>query len=273
MVNGEYFETMGIPLLIGRTFLDTDVEDSTQVAIVDERMAERYFPGQDPLGRRITIAGDTPLTIVGVVGAVQQDAFEEPARPYVYLPFQQRSYMFTSLAVRTAQRDPLAVAHAVGNVVRDLDPSLPLYNVSTLEAAYRKQIAPQRFSLLLIASLAGIALLLALVGIYGVMSFLARQRLREIGIRMAVGADSASVFRLIARQGLVLSLLGTVLGLALALALERLLTSLVYGVATHDVLVFGAVPALIVLVTFVAYSLPAHTVSRVEPSRVLRSCV
>ena len=271
LVDGGYFETMGIPLLRGRTFRDTDREDAAKVAIVDRRMAERHFAGEDPLGREITIAGDTPLTVVGVVGAVRQDAFEKPARPYVYLPFQQRSYMYTSLAVRTAEEDPLAVADAVRDVVRDLDPALPLYNVSTLDAAYRKAIAPQRFSLLLIGAISGIALILALVGIYGVMSFLARQRRREIGIRMALGADPRKVFRLIARQGLALSLTGTLLGLALALAVARLLASLVYGIATDDVLVFASVPVLILLAAFLAYSLPARRLSRRQPSNVLRS--
>jgi len=271
MVNAEYFATLGIPLLRGRLFNAGDNEEAPSVAVVDQRMVDQYFDGEDPLGRRISIASNRPLTIVGVVGAVQHEAFEERPRPYVYLPYQQRSYMFTSLAVKTDLGDPLAIVPSLRAVLRGLDENLPMANVSTLEEAYLDAIAPQRFSLLLMGVIAALALFLTQVGIFGVMSFLAAQRRREVGIRMALGADPARVFALVVRQGLLLSLLGTAAGLLLAVALGRLMASLVYGVTTLDAWVFTVVPLLTLVAAFTSYYLPARALSAVEPGGILRA--
>lgn len=268
LVNAGYFETLGILLLEGRGFRRSDDPGAAPVAVIDERMAERYFEEQDPLGRRIRIAGGEMATIVGVVGAVQQDALEEPTRPYVYLPIAQRSYLSTSVAVKTSREQPLAMAGDLRRVAAEFD--LPISNVSTLEQAYEEGIAPQRFSFLLIGCLGSLALFLALVGTYSVMSYLAAQRRREVGIRMALGADKRDVFWLFAREGLALSLLGTAIGLGLALGVERLLESLVHGIATLDAVVFVVVPVAILLAAFFAYFRPALAISRVDPNRALR---
>jgi ABC-type antimicrobial peptide transport system permease subunit len=207
-------------------------------------------------------------TIVGVVGAVQQKAVDDRGLPYVYLPVEQRSTLSTSFAVKTNLDDPLAVIDQIRRIIGDR--GVPIANVSTLERTYANAIAPQGFSLLLITALAGIALFLALVGVYVVTSFVADQRRREVGIRMAVGADAAKIFWLFAREGLSLSLVGTAIGLAFAIGVERLLTSLVYGIGTLDPVVFGLVPLAILLTAFLAYALPARSMTRIEPSTVLR---
>ena len=271
LVDPGYFRTLGIPLDKGRPLRETDTADAPPVAVVDERMVEQYFAGEDPLGRRISIGGDRSLTIVGVVGSVAQEALEPAARPYVYLPYQQRCYMFTSLVVRTRLDDPRRLAPAIRDVVRGLDRELPISNVSTLEAAYRRSIAPERFSLLLISVIAGVALFLTEVGTYGVMSFVGRQRRAEVGVRIALGAEPGQVFRLLVRQGLVLSLSGAVLGVAIALIGGRVLGNLVYGVGTFDLLVFSIVPAVTLVAAFAAYYLPARSLSGVDPRGILQA--
>jgi predicted permease len=265
-VNSEYFKTLGIPLLEGRSFLPSDTDKAPLVAIVDQRLVKQQFGHEDPLGRRISIASDDKLTIVGVVGAVKQDAFEEKARPYVYLPYQQRSYMFTTLAIKTSLEKPRSLTPAVRALVSSLDKSVPVSNISTLSDAYNNAIAPQRFTLFLISVFAGVSLFLMQVGTYGAMAYLARQRQREAGIRMVLGAEPAQVFGLVFKQGLALSLVGTAIGLGLAIAAGKIMANLVYGIETHDWLVFSLVSAMALLAAFVAYYPPARTLSRVDPS-------
>ena len=270
-VNPDYFKTLGIPLLRGRVFLPSDTNDAPLVAIIDARMVEQQFGREDPLGRRITIAGDDKLTIVGVVGAVKQDAFEKVARPYVYLPYQQRSYMFTRFAVKTSVESPQSLAPAVRALVSNLDKEVPVANVSTLDDAYRSAIAPQRFSLLLISIFAAVSLFLMQVGTYGAMAYMARQRHGEAGIRMALGAEPAQVFGLVFKQGLALSLAGTAIGMGLAIAAGKVMANLVYGIETFDGFVFSIVATTTLLAAFVAYYLPARTLSKVDPSGSLQS--
>jgi putative ABC transport system permease protein len=271
LVNTDYFKTLDIPLLRGRTFRESDTEGTPLVAIIDERLARQYFGREEPLGRRISIASDKLMTIVGIVGTVKQDAFEETARPYVYLPFQQRCYMFTSLAIKTRSTDPISLMSAVRREVRELDKDLPISNFSTLEDSYRRAIAPQCYSMLLVSLFAGIALVLTQVGIYGVMNFLARQRRREVGVRMALGATPSQVFGLVVRQGLVLSLAGASLGLTIAFFLGKVMAGLVYGISTTDTLVFSLVPVLTLQAAFLAYYRPARALSGVDPNESLRS--
>lgn len=270
-VNPNYFKTLGIPLLRGRIFLSADTDKAPLVAIIDERLVKQEFGHEDPLGRRISIASDDKLTIVGVVGAVQQDAFEKVARPYVYLPYQQRSYMFTSLAIKTSLEKPESLAPAVRELIRKLDREVPVSNVSTLRDAYLGAIASQRFTLILIIIFAAVSLFLMQVGTYGAMAYLTRQRHGEAGIRMALGAEPVQIFGLVFKQGLALSLVGTAIGLGLAIAGGKIMANLVYGIETRDGLVFGIVSAATLLAAFVAYYLPARTLSRVDPSGSMRS--
>lgn len=271
LVNPGYFDTLGIPLLHGRTFRRSDTAEAPPVAIVDERMVQQHFRGEEPLGRRISIASDEKATIIGVVGAVRQDAFKNVARPYVYLPYPQRSYLFTKLAVRTDLEEPFDLTQSLRGAARELDAGVPLSNFSTLEKDYARALAPHRFSLLLISLFAGLSLFLTVVGIYSVMAFLVRQRTREAGIRMALGAAPRQIFGLIFQHGLALSLAGTLIGLILALAAGRALATLAYGIEPYDALVFSVVPAVTLLAAFAAYYPPARSLSRVEPNKSLRS--
>lgn len=271
LVNADYFETLGIPLLRGRLFRESDHAQAPEVAIVDQRMVERYFRGADPIGRRLAIASDRMATIVGVVGSIRHDVFEEQARPYVYLPYQQRAYMFTSLAVATGRDDPLSIVPEVRRLVRELDPEVPISNVGTLEGSYGRLIAPQRFSLSLIGGITAIALFLSLIGTYGVMSLLARYRVREVGIRMALGAAPRDVCWLLVRHGLLLSAVGAAVGLAAAAGLRTLMEGLVYGIGTLDAVVYGLVAAATLLAAFLAYYPPARWLGSVDPIGVIRS--
>jgi predicted permease len=270
LVNAGYFQTLGIPLLRGRMFLPGDVGDSTPVAIIDEGLARRYLDGRDPIGRRISIASNLWLTIVGVVGAVQHEALGDEARPYVYLPYQQRSYLFTSIAVKSRLEDPTSLSQPLRRLVSDLDEALPISNLSTLQNAYRKAISPQRFSLALISVLAGVSFFLTVIGVYGVMAFLVRQREQEAGIRITLGASPQQVVGLVVRQGLAVSLAGTAIGLAIAVAAGRVLENLAYGVETLDPIVFSMVAAIALVGAALAYYPAARALSKVEPSTLLR---
>lgn len=271
LVNPGYFETLAIPVLHGRPFLEIDTADAPRVAIIDEQMMKQYFDGRNPLGRQISVASDELLTIVGVVGAVKQQAIDDVARPYVYVPYQQRSYMFTSFAVKTSLEDPLSLAQPVREIVRDLDSAIAISNPSTLEDSYWKAISPQRFTLVLMSVFAGISLFLTLVGIYGLMSFLVRQREREAGIRLALGAHPRRVFRLIIGQGFAVSLTGTLVGLGIAAAARRAMAHLTYGVEPLDAMVFAIVPVVTLIAAFLAYFPPARALSRIDPNRSLRA--
>lgn len=269
-VSPRYFEAMGIPIVRGRAFLESDTAQASAVAVIDERMAERYFAGSDPLGRQLRIGGSDTLTIVGVVGAVRRGPFENSGLPDIYQPAAQRSYRATSVAIKTRLENPTDLSGPLHDVVRRLDPQLPISDLSTLQASYRQAIAPQRFSLALISAFAALALFLTLVGTYGVLSFLSRLRRREAGVRLALGAQPKQVFGLVLRQGLGASLTGAVLGIALAVALRQGFASLVHDVGTFDPLLFAAVPLLVVVLTCVIYLIPARSLSRVEPSQSLR---
>lgn len=275
LVNAGYFETLGIPLLRGRLFRESDTREATPVAVIDQGLADRYFPGEDPLGRRLAIAGDQELTIVGVVGNVRHHLSQTAHRPYVYLPYPQRSYLFTSLAVKTTLRDPLDVTEQIRGVARELDPRVPLSNPSTLQSAFREAIAPQLFSFLLIATFAGLALILTLVGTFGVSSFVSRQRRREAAVRMALGSPPRRVFFLLVRKGALLGLAGALAGIALAQAARGLTASLSHELASqeaaaHDLWLYLSVAAIMILASTAACYFPARSLSRVDPATNLR---
>ena len=270
LIDPGYFETLGIPLLEGRRFRESDDTGAAPVAIIDRTLRERYFGQQDPLGRRLTIASDEQLTIVGVVDSVRQEAIDDSGRPFVYLPYRQRSYQFASLAIATRMENPLDLAPAIREVTRELDPAIPLSNFSTLEHSYLEALAPQRFSFLTMSIFALMALFLTLVGVYGVMSFLIRQRKREAGVRLALGASPRKIAGLVFRQGFLLSILGVVIGCILAISAGRALESLAYGVETFAPDVFALVALIVLSTTFLAYYPPARALSKVDPNVALR---
>jgi putative ABC transport system permease protein len=267
-----YFAAMGIPLLRGRHFTDYETAEARRVVLISEAMARRHFPGEDPLGKRVSVQmfeKPTPTEIVGVVGDVRYDSLTDEAQPTVYFPHPDLTYPFMTLVVRTAG-DPAEMTPAVRREVRAIDPEQPVADVRTMNQVMADTVGRARFNTLLLALFAGLATLLAAVGIFGVMNYSVTLRTREIGLRMALGAQPARVLALVLRQGLLLTLAGVGLGLAGALALTRLMSSLLYGVEATDPVTFAAIALLLTLVSLLACYLPARRATRIDPLTALR---
>jgi predicted permease len=273
VVAGRYFETMRIPLLRGRLFDERDTPDKPLAVLVDERMARTLWPGEDPLGKRLRRGGVNTaspwLTVVGVVGRVKHESLDSDPRIAMYLAHPQFASRTLYAALRTGP-EPSSLTSAVKEQLRALDPDLPLYGVRTMDERAGESLARRRFAMLLLTLLAVSALALAALGVYGVMSCLVRQGLREIGIRAALGASSGGLLRLVLRQGMTLAAAGALLGLAAALVLTRSLGALLYGVPASDVLTFALATALLLAVALAACAVPAWRAARTDPALVLR---
>jgi putative ABC transport system permease protein len=273
-VSPDYFRTLQIPLRSGRLLDERDNEQAPRAAVVSESLARKYFPGEDPVGKRITF-GDpqapdvTWLNVVGVVGDVRQSGLDEEPYAQVYRSYKQSPRRALTVVVRTAG-PPLNMLGVLQTQIRALDRQQPLYNARTVEQVLKQSIARPRFNMLLITILAAVAMILATVGIYGVISYMVTQRTHEIGIRMALGARPLDVFRMVLRQGLLIALLGVGTGLVAAFALTRLLASLLYDVRPTDALTFAAVSALLTAVVLLACYIPARRATRVDPMVALR---
>jgi putative ABC transport system permease protein len=264
-----YFQTLGIRLLQGRAFTERDRADSPAVVMINQTAARRFFPNDNPLGKRITIAGPEPGEVIGVVGDVKQYALASAAPPHVYSPQTQKPAPSMTVFVRTPMQ-PASLIAAVRQAVFSLDKDQPISSLETLDQVAAESLAQRRLTTLLLGLFAASALLLAAVGIFGVMACTVAQRSREIGLRLALGAQMGQVLLLVLGQGLKLVSLGLVLGLASSLALTRLLSSLLFGVPPGDPLVFAAVSALLAVVALVACWLPARRAARVDPLVALR---
>ena len=259
-------------MLRGRALTAQDAEGDEPVLLVNETLARRFWPGQDPIGRRILLGGPPLMTVVGVVRDVRQSGLLQDIRAEVYLPAQTRwieELRTASLVVRATPSSNLA--SAIRAAVEAVDPALPVYDVKTMADVVGGSVADRRLSLALVGGFAGAALLLAVLGVYGVISFTVAQSTREIGIRMSLGAQRSEVFRLVVGQGAVLAGLGLAVGLAGALALTRLMSSLLFTVGAHDPLTFAAAPLVLLAAALAASALPAWRASRVEPSVALRA--
>jgi len=272
-VSPGYFQTMKIPLLSGRPYDARDGADGQKVAIVNQAFASRYFARGDPLGKRISFGCEESeglcRTIVGVVGNIRQESIAGEVAPEIYLPFAQARLNGMTLLVRTAS-DPLAIARAVRNEVLAIDRNQPVYDVKTLAQRVDDAVAVSRSLMMLFAAFALLALVLASVGIYGIVSYAVTQRTHEIGIRMALGARAANVLSLIMKNGLTLVLTGIVLGIAGALALTRFLTTLLFGVTATDAVTFVVVSGIFFVIAIVASLIPAVRATRVDPLIALR---
>jgi putative ABC transport system permease protein len=275
-VSPDYFRTMNIPVLTGRQFSPQDSPDSARVVIVSETTAQRFWPGEDALGKRIKMGGfnsDEPwLSVVGIVKDVRQFELDVDPKPQAYFPYTQMTYSFLAprdLVVRTAV-DPLSLAAAARNEVWSIDKDQPVSNIATMEQILSNSVARQRFNMLLLAIFAAVALVLAAVGIYGVISYSVTQRTHEIGIRMALGATSSDVLRLVVGQGFKLVSIGVGIGLACAFILTRLMESLLFGVSATDPMTFAAISAVLVAVAMLASYIPARKATRVDPMVALR---
>ena len=277
IVGGEYFKAMDIPLTQGRLFSqELDTRTSPRVVIIDERMARQLWPGENPIGRRIRTGGfdvtpDTPwMTIVGVVNSVKQDALDAESR-IAYYRFQgQAPSRAMNVVVRSAT-EPAGLTGAVTREIRTLDPDLPIYKMRTMEERVEASLAERRFSMLLLTLFAVLALGLAAIGIYGVMSYLVGQGTREFGIRLALGAAPRDLLLLVVRQGMSIAVVGMVLGLAGAFALTRFMRTLLYGVQASDPVTFAAIAATLTLVALVACFVPARRAARIDPIVWLRT--
>jgi putative ABC transport system permease protein len=280
LISPGYLRAMRVPIIRGRDFAESDAAGRPAVVLISEALARRFWPNEDPLGKHLTLTffPGIPREVVGIVGDVKVDSLDE-TRPVdtIYMTSKQltaaggqtwESFGLT-LTVRTKSNPHNAIS-AVTDAIHQIGPDIPVTDVLSMDDVIAQSMSPQRFNLMLLAAFAGLALLLAAVGIYGVLSYTVRRRVREIGIRMALGASQSDILRLVVGDGMKPILTGVAIGLAAALALSRLVASLVFGVPSRDPLTFTVVALLLVVVGIVANTLPAYRATRVEPVRTLR---
>ena len=275
VVSPDYFRAMGIPLLRGRYFEAHDTPESMPVVVINRRLAEQYWPGEEAIGKRLKVgpldSQNAWLTVVGVVGDVRQTGLYDQKLEF-YVPYMQerRSFMAPrDLVVRT-KADPALIASAVRKAVWSVDKDQPVSNVRTLDQVFAAAISQERFQALMLGLFAALALVLACVGLYGVISYSVVQRTHEIGVRMALGAQSVDVLRLVIRQGMLLTFAGLVIGVVAGTFVTRVLTDMLFGVTPRDPLTFVGVPVLLVIVAFVACYVPARRATKVDPLEALR---
>ena len=278
---GNYFQTLGIPLLKGRSFTLEDRNDAQPVAIVSETAARQFWPGQDPIGKRIRWGVYTPWqTIVGIVGDVNDEPLGQPVQLHVYRPYLQMADLFfedsrfgdvrsMNLTARS-QTDPASLTSAVIGQIHSLDPDLAVAHIRTMAQVISSSVAGPRFNTLLLGVFAGVALFLAAIGIYGVMAYAVTQQTHELGIRLALGAQPRNVLHLVLRQGVRLAGVGATFGVAAALALTRLMAGLLYGVSATDPVTFSCVVILLLAIALLACYVPARRAMRVDPMVALR---
>ncbi|MES1242474.1 MAG: ABC transporter permease [Acidobacteriota bacterium] len=269
-----YFQAMGLPIVRGRAFTDQDREGSAKVAILTEAAARKYFPGENPIGRHIVLGwtsdGDVRGgEVVGIAKDFKQSTLDRDSDPQVFLPFDQAPIGVMSVILRSTA-DPSAVIAAARAQVREVDPNLPLYKLQTMEDLVSASVSQPRFYMLLLGGFAAVALLMAAIGMYGVIAYGVSQRSQEIGVRMALGATRDRVVRMVLRQGLALALLGAAAGVAGALFATRGMRSLLFGVSAGDPAIYMGVAAVLVLVAALASYLPARRAARTEPQMALR---
>jgi putative ABC transport system permease protein len=269
-VTADYFRALAIPLLKGRQFNDRDTADAPGVIIINEALARRYWPDEDPLGKRFTVGFEkSPRQIVGVVGSIKQSTLSAEARPAMYLPHLQSPAGGMTLVVRSTG-DPLAMAAVVREQVHSLDKSVPVTHIRPMDEVFAASVAQQRFSMFLVGLFGVLAVALAAIGIYGVMGYSVAQRAHEIGVRMALGARTGQVLKLILKDGLKLASLGVAIGLAGAFALTRLMSTLLFGVNPTDAPTFATVAVMLIAVALVACYIPARRATKVDPLVALR---
>jgi putative ABC transport system permease protein len=274
-VRPDYFATMGIRLLSGRVFNERDGTGAPPVAIVGKTMADSLWPGADPLGQRIRVAGgpDNPFrTIIGVVSDTRHYGLHLPATLQVYVPHAQTHYPqpFVAMVVRAAG-DPLALATVVREVVRGIDPLQPVSKIRSYEGIVAESMATRRFTLVLLALFAGTALVLAIVGLYGAVSYVVTQRQREIGVRVALGASTRQISRLVLRLGMTPAAVGVIAGVALSVGVARAIESMLYGTSPVDRATFAVVIVVMMASALAACLLPARRAAAVDPAVTLKA--
>ncbi|HEX7333406.1 MAG TPA: ABC transporter permease [Pyrinomonadaceae bacterium] len=272
-ISPDYFRAIGIPLRQGRFFSDHDRDNSVPVVIISEAMARRFWPGENPIGKRLTASfhiEQGAREIVGIVGDVKASGLDVDSSAMMYLPFKQSPRPFSSFVVRTAS-NPENLIPSVSRAIYSVDKEQALTDVQTMDQVLKESLSGRRFNMTLLLTFAGVALLLAAVGVYGVMNYTVTLRRRELGIRMALGAEARDVLRLVLRQGLTLTVIGVAAGLIAAYALTRLMASLLYGVTATDYLTFITVSLVLIVVGLVASFVPARRATKVNPTIALRT--
>jgi putative ABC transport system permease protein len=270
VISPDYFSTMGIPVKQGRAFEPTDLGHGRKVAVVNETLVKRYLTHMNPLGRRLNFDGETNwIEVVGVVGDVKHFTLKEEARPMIYQPIAQDCWHRMSVVARTAG-EPLAVARAVQEAVWQVAPDQPVARVRPMEVWLAESVSVERFSAWLLLSIASIGLLLAAIGLYGVLSYVMGQRTHEIGVRMALGAQVADVLGLVMRQGIKLAAIGLVAGFLAALAVGRAIHGLLYQMSVTDPLTYVLVLVVLALTALLACWFPARRAAKVDPMEALR---
>jgi putative ABC transport system permease protein len=267
-----YFRTMQIPLKRGRLFTDQEATEMRHVVVINETFAQKNFPGEDPLGKRVVIYmkdDNQPCEIIGIVGDSKHMNLDAEVRPMSYWPHPELTYSGMTFVIRT-RADAASIASAARNVIRMLDPEQPVADVRTMESLIGTSIARARFNTLLLTIFAVVALLLASVGIYGVMAYSVAQRTHEIGVRMALGARTGDVLRLVLRRGMTLAFGGVAIGVTASLALTQLMKTLLFDVSTTDPLTFAGIPLLLASVALLACLIPARRAAKVDPMAALR---
>jgi putative ABC transport system permease protein len=263
---------MQIPLKRGRLFSPEETKEMRHVVVVNETFARKNLPGQDPLGKRVTINmkdENVPTEIIGVVGDTKHLGLDTETEEMAYWPQPELVYSYMTLVIRT-QGEATSVAPAARNVIRNIDPEQPVGEVSTMEGLLARSIARSRFNAMLLSVFSLVAMVMAAVGIYGVMSYSVQQRTHEIGVRMALGAQGTDVLRLVVKQGVILGLVGVGAGLLASYGLTRLIVSLLFEVPATDTSTFAAVAGGLFLVTLIACYLPARRATKVDPLVALR---
>jgi predicted permease len=270
-VSPGYFKTMDIPLRQGRLFDESDGKQA--VAILSEKITRRLWPGEDPIGKRIREDDDTPATqVVGVVGDIRSSALEKDPSSAMYLPYWQGDLLDLSgmaLMVRT-DVDSQSIAGVLREEVRKLDAETPIAEMKTMERVVSESVSRRRFQMFIISVFAGVALLLAAIGIYGVVSYSVTERTNEIGIRLALGAERRDVFRLVLKQGMIPAVSGVSIGLVAAFALARLIRSLLFEVSATDPATLAVIPVVLTIVALLACWIPARRATKVDPMTALR---
>jgi len=269
-VTPDYFSALGIPVLKGRPFNERDTFTSQKVILIDEEMARKAFPNQDPIGKRLIPLGGPPHEIVGVAASVKHSGLEKKQKEQLYLSYTQHGNPSLYLLVRTVG-DPMSLVGLVRSQVTSYDKEQPVYDVKSMEERVSMTIAKPRFNALLLGIFAAVALTLSMVGIYGVISYSVNQRLHEIGLRLALGAQRFHIFKMVVGEGLLLTVIGIAVGIAGAVAFGRVMASLLFGVVTTDLTIFAGVSLLLALVAFMACYLPARKATKVDPMIALRN--
>jgi putative ABC transport system permease protein len=272
-ISPDYFRMLNVPLRNGREFADQDGANAMPVAIVSENLAQRYWPGQNPLGKRLKRGLEDSkfswATVVGVVGDVKYDPFKKEDFAAAYFPYRQAPHQYSYIALRT-EGDPTSFVAAVRNQIAAVDPNQPIFDIFTLQRVIHDQILGLSYVAVMLGVMGVIAVILASVGVYGVMAYSVAERIHEIGVRMALGAQPRDVLRMVLRRGVVLTAIGLGIGLSISLVFARFLAGLLFGVSASDSFTFVGITVLLTVVALLSCYFPARRATQVDPLVALR---